>query len=389
MDIILYILSHPLLQEVANLFVQLWFLWLPAILAYTFWHLWLGKVQAEHLKGVSWVLLEIKVPRDVAKSPRAMEAVLSSLYSVFAGSWWMRVMKGFLQSWYSLEIVSINGNVRFFIYTQKFFRNLVESQIYAQYPNAEIVETDDYTQASNFENLNEWNLWGAEIGLAKEDAYPIKTYVDFGLHETMTKEEQKVNPLVSFLEFMGSLKAGEQLWFQIEIKGAGKKWIEDGKKIIDDLMGRNEPADSDSKKLSKGEQEVVGAIEKNISRSGFDTGIRIIYLAKKDTFNPANIGSIFGLLNQYNTQNLNGFKPNRSTAAGLFLRSKREQFNKKMMVDAYRNRGYFYAPYRRKTFVFNVEELATIYHFPGRVAETPTFERLESKKGAPPSNLPV
>ncbi|MBU1091667.1 hypothetical protein KKA27_02300 [Patescibacteria group bacterium] len=376
----------------ADLFLyvkQLWFLWLPAVLACVFWASWLSQTRAKYLKNTSWVLLEMKIPRDVAKSPRAMEAVLSSLYSVFTGSWWMRAVKGFLQSWYSLEIASINGNVRFFIYTQKFFRNLVESQIYAQYPNAEIVEIDDYVYASDFENLEEWNLWGAEIGLAKEDAYPIKTYVDFGLHETMTKEEQKVNPLVSFLEFLGSLKEGEQLWFQVAIKGAGKGWIEEGKKIIDELMGRNAPPDSDGNRLSKGEQEVVGAIEKNISRQGFDTGMRIIYLARKDVFNFANIGSIFGLLNQYNTQNLNGFKPNRTTATGFLFRSKRELFNKKIILDAYRHRGYFYAPYKRKTFVFNVEELATIYHFPGRVAETPTFERLESRKGAPPTNLPV
>jgi hypothetical protein len=46
-------------------------------------------------------------------------------------------------------------------------------------------------------------------------------------------------------------------------------------------------------------------------------------------------------------------------------------------------------PYQRTPFVLNTEELATIYHFPGRVAETPTFGRIEAKKGEPPSNLPI
>ena len=37
----------------------------------------------------------------------------------------------------------------------------------------------------------------------------------------------------------------------------------------------------------------------------------------------------------------------------------------------------------------NIEELATIYHFPGDIASTPTLSRVEAKKGEPPANLPV
>ena len=62
---------------------------------------------------------------------------------------------------------------------------------------------------------------------------------------------------------------------------------------------------------------------------------------------------------------------------------------KKKIFDAYVRRSYFYAPYKAKPFVLNSEELATIYHFPGGVAETPTFTRIESRKGEPPANLPV
>ena len=43
----------------------------------------------------------------------------------------------------------------------------------------------------------------------------------------------------------------------------------------------------------------------------------------------------------------------------------------------------------RTPLVLNSEELATIYHFPGQVAETPTFKRIESKRAEPPQNLPT
>lgn len=85
------------------------------------------------------------------------------------------------------------------------------------------------------------------------------------------------------MEFLGSLKEGEQAWFQIIIKGADKKWVDDGNKLVGELMGRNKSEeDQKSNKLSKGEQEVVSAIEKNISKAGFETGIRAVYVARKD-----------------------------------------------------------------------------------------------------------
>jgi hypothetical protein len=36
-----------------------------------------------------------------------------------------------------------------------------------------------------------------------------------------------------------------------------------------------------------------------------------------------------------------------------------------------------------------VEELATLWHFPGQILKVPSFERIESKEAAPPTNLPT
>jgi hypothetical protein len=388
MEVFSFLVNNPIFENFILWVRRLWFLWVPFFLGYLAWHAWLSQVRAKYVRNLDWVLLEIKVPRQVAKTPRAMETVLASLYSTYAGTRRNRWLDGFLPAWYSLELASINGQIHFFIYTQKFFRKMVESQFYAQHPDIEIVEVDDYTYAADVENLEEWNLWGMELGLSKADAYPIRTYVDFGLHETLVEEEKKVDPLVSFLEYLGSLKEGEQVWFQVLIKGASKGWVEEGKRIIDEMLGRG-GEDEKEKRLSKGEQDVLAALERSISKPGFETGIRVLYCARRDIFNFVNVASILGVVNQYNSYNLNGFRPLRSTAAGFLFRSRRETRKKKIMLDAYRKRSYFYAPYRRRPFVFNTEELATIYHFPGRVAETPTFSRIETRKGEPPATLPV
>jgi len=41
------------------------------------------------------------------------------------------------------------------------------------------------------------------------------------------------------------------------------------------------------------------------------------------------------------------------------------------------------------TFVLNVEEIASLWHFPGQILKVPTLERVESKEASPPTNLPV
>ncbi|MCK5027223.1 MAG: hypothetical protein KAS07_02295, partial [Candidatus Pacebacteria bacterium] len=67
----------------------------------------------------------------------------------------------------------------------------------------------------------------------------------------------------------------------------------------------------------------------------------------------------------------------------------RVQGLKQNLFNAYKRREYFYPKGKFKPFVLNSEELATIYHFPGMVAETPTFGRIESRRGEPPTNLPI
>ncbi len=370
-------------------------MWLPVVLAVVFWKLWIYYIRARFVKELDWILMEIKLPREIAKSPRAMEVVLNGLHITSEGNLIDKYWKGKQRAWFSLEIAGINGEIHFFVYAQRFFKNLIEAQMYGQYPAIEIVEVDDYAQLSAAEDFTDgWSSFGTEFKLSKEDAYPIKTYVDYGLHETMTKEEQKTDPMTAFIELLGALKEGEQMWFQILIRATKTKWEDEAKEIVDKIMKRDEkPKEGEPKMgaltLSPGERDIVEAIERDISKLGFDVGIRAMYLARHSSFNPINKPSMIGVMKQYNSVNLNGFKPVNTTSVDYFFVKEREAAMKKIMFDAYRERSYFYWPHERKSFVLNTEELATIYHFPGKVAETPTFGRIEAKKGEPPVGLPM
>lgn len=409
----------PFLKSGLDLIFSLAFIWAPILLVMIAWNLWIRYVNEVFLSKIDWVQMEIRIPKDVYKSPMAMELVLQSLYQTGGfGTWYHKYWLGNLPFWHSLEIVSIDGKVFFFVRTPKRFKDILEAQIYAQYPQAEINEVPDYTLRVPPQSKDAgWSMWGTEFALSAADPIPIKTYVDYGLDRAIgaLKEEERIDPLTPTLEFMGSLKEGEQLWLQILIRpsnwaryeipdpkkpGSKKKvkWTEMGKVEIQKIIDKYAVTDDKGKKsggmmnVPKGEMNVINAIEKNITKLGFDAGIRAVYFAKKDKFNASNISALLGTFRQFSANDLNGFKPQNPIGFDYpwqDMTGQRAARQRRIMFNAYRMRSYFYPPYERKPFVLSVEELATIFHFPGRVAETPSFKRIDSKKGEPPINLPL
>ena len=70
---------------------------------------------------------------------------------------------------FSFELVSIDGYIQYLIRTPKRYRDLIESAIYAQYPDAEISEAVDYTENIPHQYPDdEYGAWGTELNLVKE-----------------------------------------------------------------------------------------------------------------------------------------------------------------------------------------------------------------------------
>lgn len=385
------------------------FIWAPPFLGFIFWHTWMAFVQAQYIANYKWIMLEAKLPREIFKTPLAMEMVLTALFQSGSGTWYDKIWKGKTKPWFSLEIVSSEGDVHFFIRTPAQFRKLIESNIYGQYPDIEVHEVQDYVaNAPYLSQENEWTLWGGEFVLTKEDPYPIMTYVDYKLDSTQTKEEMKSDPIVSMIELFGSIGRGQQVWFQILVQATGDRfptkgkwfkkqdWKAEGKRVVEELKKKMTATDADGK-TAKGtkmemEMDIVHAVERSLAKYGFDCGMRMLYIAQKDNFDATVIPALIGSIRQYNSLTLNGFKPTKTTDfnypwqdpwGNRLLKKKKEIFH------AYVRRSYFFAPHKRKPFVLNTEELATVFHFPGGVAETPTFSRIDSRKGEPPANLPI
>jgi len=399
-------LSGVLGDTIQSAFHYGWY-WLPPLLAFGLWSAYSYYTLITYIQSIEWVTLEIKLPREILKSPLAMEVVLGAFHQTSDKKLYHRVLQGFVRAWFSLELVSSGGEIHFFIRTPSFFRKLIESNIYSQYPDVEIYDVADYVYSADYTGPDsEYEMWGGEFILTKPDPYPIKTYMDYGL-ERDPKEEFKNDPITPVIEFLGSIEQGHQIWIQILIQGAKKRykkkdgtmgdWKDEGEVLINKLMKRDiKPKEGEAKiptALSSTEETVAKAIARSVSKLGFDCGIRTIYIAKKDEFKPINFVGVIAQFKQFSSVDLNGFKPNNTTSVDYpwqDIFGTRVPRMKRKMLRAYRNRGYFYPPFRRsKPFVLNTEELATIYHFPGGVSETPTFGRIESRRGEPPNNLPL
>ncbi len=392
------------------------FFWVPFFLIFIFYDIFLAYKRAIWIAKQDYILLEIKLPRDIFKSPKAMEFFFNGMFKGDNETTWYDVwVKGQTRPQGSLEIVSIDGGIHFFIRTRKWLKNAMESNLYSQYPGIEIFEVPDYTLPVKYDpEVN--GLWGTEFVLAEPDIFPIKTYIDYGMDKD-PKEEHKIDPITPFIEYIASFGRGHQFWLQLVVRShkaedtdpeTGKKvdlkWKKDAevqiKKILDNAKGDKDENGkyTASRFLTQDENDKITALNRSISKNGFDVGMRFIYTAPKDIFFTGNVtGAIGGIMN-LNAPNLNGFKLSNITG-GTFIYPWQDWFakhkkrivteEKQGMLDAYKRRAYFFKPYRRKYFTLNSEELATIFHLPGGVSTTPTFERIESRKAEAPANLPI
>ncbi|MBA4320565.1 MAG: hypothetical protein C0412_19395 [Flavobacterium sp.] len=409
-------------------------------------------------------LLEIRLPKEITKSPAAMEIFFSHLNPGGAGTaYWSEVfIDGKTRPWFSCEIVSTGGQVRFFVWCSQIkYRNLVEAQLYAQYPNIEIFEAEDYTKDFYYDP-EKYFLYGIQYKLTQPDPFPIKTYIDYGLGlGEDQKEEYKIDPITSLVEFLGSMKKGENAWVQILIQrhepetwehGVLKIKVDPKKtnfflKKLSLIFGKSrdlkdevkeeikkirkeaipEPEKGEEKTAmkfpnpTKGQNERIAALERSAGKIAYDCMIRNIYITEKSSFNIINISAIIGCFKQYGSLNLNGFKIGFLTDVEDWVKDYGKIFpfigkmqqkdierKKTNILYAYKLRSYFQCPYKNygkssslfsllsgeknenKPFILTTEELATIFHFPsGMVSQTPTLQRVGSKKSEAPSNLPI
>lgn len=418
------IFSMPTFDMYKSLFAV--FGW-PVLALIFFWmglELWNSCRVRRYFARCKWVLLVVDVPLLFVQSPKAVEQIFAHLSGArvspnIGEKYW----QGKRQKTFSMEIVSIEGYIQFLIRAEADYRDLVEAAVYAQYPEAEITEVEDYVAniPAVYPN-SDYDIFGVEFSLADNQAYPIRTYPDF--EYKLTLDVVYSDPMAAILENFSRIGPGENFWLQIVIKPVSNDWKEKGIELVKKLIAGKAAAaqsfftpyinflgdlpaefarhlfstgesvtikkEEQARKISEltpGERDTIQAIEQKIAKIGFKTKIRALYAARKDVFNPSRcIDGFIGALNQFHIIGRNAIVPYKATQAYYAFKTMRQEWQKTAFLSVFKRR---YMKIGGTPRVLNIEELATVWHFPLPFVKTPLVQKAGAKRAEPPLNLPV
>lgn len=399
--------------------------WIPLawIVFIAFREAWLNSRQAKFAGTLSYVLLSVNIGQLNEQSPKAVEHIFSHIAGTastptFKEKWWV----GKFTPPFSFEYAVIDGYTRFIVRAPVKHRDLIEAAIFSQYSEAEITEIADYTLDVPQKYPDpEWEAWGTEFVLKENSAFPIRTWLEF---EHSLSQELK-DPLSTVLETFSKMKKGEQIWMQILCFPIKQGWVKEAQAVVAKLTGKEvkksvptwvkplhflldfveeilrsvfegEQAPSSDKKddnmrmmmLSPGERKQLEGVEMKMTKIGFGVKIRFLYVGKRSVYRKGSIASMMkGSMGLFGRHDGNTFGPYGpiTPAADYFWQGWSYDSKVQTLFSNYVNRsGDGATPY-----ILNVEELATIYHFPSMLINAPLIQKVESRKVEPPFALPI
>lgn len=421
-NLILELLSQP------TPFHSAWFVikiggWVPLVylLLWSIKEIYIIQIQTRWAMKQKYILLAIDIPKGNEQSPKAVENIFAHLQGTKASlNFKDKYITGKFQVTTSFEIVSHGGDIQFYIRAHSKFRDLVEAAIYSQYPDAEITETEDYAKKfpRQFPN-DKYEAFGCDFKLGESDIYPIRTYPQF--EHGLTAEFK--DPMSLILETFSKINKDETLAIQILITAVGDSWRAKGQKQVLKLLGKEpsskkgilnelaglpgelvdyvvsgqiggggaeKDAGMDNLKmlaLSPGERKVIESVEIKLSKVGFPSKVRYVHFAPHETFiNKYSV--VKGFMKQFAVLGSNDFASVTKTMPrkNYWYHRMVRPMKQRTLMSAFCGRdGSIGGP----TYILNIEELATLWHFPVIEVKAPQVRRTEAKRAEPPRGLPV
>lgn len=304
--------------------------------------------------SIDSVLLQVGVPRNNETKIDVMDQLFASLYSIKKGGW---KQKFDIQPVVSFEIVARPEDIRFYVWTPRKLTDLIEKQIHGAYPNAEIVEVEEYNIFTN-----DGKVAYKSFQLGKNNFYPLKTFKDL-----------PTDPMSSVTSALAKLGPGEAAAIQVLISPAESTWQKEGGKFISDT--KKSESDPEKAKFSTS-AKTLEAIEQKISKPGFETTIRAVVVSPTEEMAKNTVTNIASAFSQF-AGDLNNLKGRKVWRKGSFM----EDF-------LYRYQPMFNV-FGNRVSVLNSEELATIFHFPNKQVTTPHIYWINAKTAPAPSEIPT
>ncbi len=297
-------------------------------------------------KAKEWVLYEVRVPRGNETEIGVAEKMFANLVGI--GGKGKGVAERFtVNNSISFEIMAVPGEIKFFVYTPLNLADLVEKQILGSYQDAEVKKVDDY----NIFNKDS-KVAFTRLELDDETYCPIKVFDDF-----------TGDPLANVLSTLSKMSDNEGAMVQIVISPSDSKWQKNGSSFVKKVENNNQ--DPEKKKINVSQEKLQG-ISKKVSKNGFKVDIRIVTNAPDESLAKMHLDNIIGAFDQFSNPGINRFKK---------VAVKGKEKEREFMLDVI---------YRRTSLesgsILNVEELATLYHFPNKEITTPNINWLLARE---------
>jgi len=293
------------------------------------------------------VILLVRIPQEIEKRVLSFEQLLVNIHEILH------------HHVFTFEMTSYNQHIYFFVSIERKLKELIEGQIYAQYPFSEIEEVNDYVKPDVLER----GFAGTELKLMRSDIIPIKTFKEFesdslaGIFSVMTKAEED-----------------DQVWIQVFVEpiaddwklNFGRTWKMKLNNIKLYFRFKNYFKLKSAKAMREMEKE---AYKSKAEHHGYTTAVRLAYIAQTKEKANQKLNVLIKAFLQFNTIDLNGFKPVRISNSASFLKN----YQERNMPAA--------------NFYLSSIELASIYHFP-HPDDVPHIVHVLAKKSEPPRDLP-
>ena len=299
--------------------------------------------------SLSFVTLEVALPRDNEIKIDAAEQLFASLYSVKNEEWYAFLLS---EHAVSFEIVGKKEDIRFYVSVPHELMELVEKQIHGAYPGAEIKTVEEPTIFTDGGKVAYESLVKSSSGY-----FPIQSFRDL-----------PTDPLSSITSFMAKMHDGEGAALQVIVSPASHSWGEKGHSYISNAKKNESNPDKASYSVDPKRLE---AVERSAGKPGFEVSIRLVVNAPTKHEAEMLLKQFAGTFSQF------AGPYNKFTKQHIWLK-------RLFMIDfIYRYQAMF-----KGKSILNSEELATIFHFPNKQVETPHIHWLTAKSAPAPAQIP-
>jgi hypothetical protein len=432
------------------------------VILYAFLAFYIALILIEALKGriakkrqytQKHTCLQVRVSKENEAGPIVAEQIYSSLHGIYKKIPFYLKLFGATQDRVSFEVANIGTNIKFYITIPKKYKNFIEGQIYAQYPDVEIDEVDDYSKPKEielslgqtfqssmpeeksmisvkdlpeikkrreFENVEAYkNIYGLELELDDPDIYPVKRYAQYEDKITRTS----VDPISGITATLAKLNdMDEQAWIQVVVRPLGDKWrilfTKCVKIIRKGIWANVETLQKLYTKIFCTRSRLyrviffpvyfvlwIHGLKAGSKMNGSevrsaDDEEEVTKSHERETSTAAAADKVVKLLYETNIRIVYIQKKKNTEAARIKLNEIAASFKQFNIPHANGfKQGAFIkgreALNRYKSrviedpFVLNVEELATVYHLPNKSVSTPNIYWVKSRKLEPPTDLPT